>query len=118
MPTPFAGYEVVKATPNFLITCEDDAGARQRAHDIAAVAETDLARLNQLFSTHFEYGTSSPWGIWVVVLKDDPTSDWNGQNHGYETLESSQISDPDGLHTPDASAAVDIPARPAAVART
>lgn len=91
MPTPFAGYEVVKATPNFLITCEDDAGARQRAHDIAAVAETDLARLNQLFSTHFEYGTSSPWGIWVVVLKDDPTSDWNGQNHGYETLESSQI---------------------------
>ena len=50
-----------------------------------------LARLNDLFSTNFEAGSTSPHATWVVVLKDDPTSKSNGWNYGYETEESSQI---------------------------
>src|SRR5260370_34448349 len=91
MPNYFAGYEIVAQTKNFLVTCEDDSGARQRAQSIGYTCEADLARLNQLFSTNFEAGQSSPHGIWVVVLKDDPTATYNGMNHGYETEESSQI---------------------------
>lgn len=91
MVSYFSGYEIVAQTKNFLVTCEDDAGARQRAQSIGTTCEADLARLNQLFSTSFEAGKSSPHGIWVVVLKDDPTSTSNGWNYGYETEESSQI---------------------------
>jgi hypothetical protein len=86
----FAGYEIVANTTNFLVTCEDDAGARLRAQSIGDICEADLARLNDLFSTNFEAGKTSPHGIWVVVLKDDPTSKYNGWNYGYKT-EGSQI---------------------------
>jgi len=85
MPGYFSGYEIIAETKNFLITCEDDPGARQRAQSIGASCEADLSRLNQLFSTNFGAG------IWVIVLKDDPTSNANGWNYGYETEESSQI---------------------------
>jgi hypothetical protein len=91
MPETFAGYEVVARTKNFLVTCADDADARVRASNIAFTCEDDLARLNELFSTNFEAGKTSPYTIWVVVLKDDPTSQLNGWNYGYETDESSQI---------------------------
>jgi hypothetical protein len=91
MPDYFAGYEIVARTKNFLVTCEDDAGARVRAQNIGYTCEADLARLNDLFSTNFEAGKSSPHSIWVVVLKDDSTSTANGWNYGYETEESSQI---------------------------
>ena len=91
MPDYFSGYEIVANTKNFLVTCEDDAGARQRAQYIGATCESDLARLNDLFSTNFEAGKSSAHSIWVVVLKDDPSSGANGWNLGYETEESSQI---------------------------
>ncbi len=91
MPDYFAGYEIVARTKNFLVTCEDDADARVRAQYIGYVCEADLARLNDLFSTNFEAGKSSPHSVWVVVLKDDPTSSANGWNYGYETEESSQI---------------------------
>ncbi len=91
MPGYFSGYEIVAETTNFLVTCENDPGARQRAQSIAAVCETDLFRLNQLFSTNFAAGMSSPHSIWVVVLKDDPSATANGWNYGYETEESSQI---------------------------
>jgi hypothetical protein len=91
MPDYFAGYEIVAQTKNFLATCEDDPGARQRAQNIGYTCEADLARLNQLFSTNFEAGKSSPHSIWVVALKDDPAASLNGWNHGYETEESSQI---------------------------
>jgi hypothetical protein len=85
MPGYFSGYEIIAETKNFLITCEADPGARQRAQSIGASCEADLSRLNQLFSTNFGAG------IWVIVLKDDPTSNANGWNYGYETEESSQI---------------------------
>ena len=91
MPSYFSGYEIVAQTKNFLVTCEDDSGARQRAQAIGFCCEADLARLNQLFSTNFEAGKSSPHTVWVVVLKDDPTATANGWNYGYETEESSQI---------------------------
>ncbi len=91
MPSYFSGYEIVASTKNFLVTCEDDSGARQRAQYIAATCEYDLSRLNDLFSTNFEAGNTSPHSIWVVVLKDNPASTFNGVNHGYETEESSQI---------------------------
>jgi hypothetical protein len=91
MPDYFAGYEIVAQTKNFLITCEDDPGARQRAQNIGYVCEADLSRLNQLFSANFEAENTSPHSIWVVVLKDDPTATANGWNFGYETEESSQI---------------------------
>ncbi len=91
MPNYFSGYEIVAQTKNFLVTCEDDVGARQRAQYIGFTCEADLARLNQLFSTNFEAGKSSPHGVWVVVLKDDPTATYNGLNYGYETEESSRI---------------------------
>ncbi len=87
----FAGYEIVARTRSFMVTCEDDADARVRAQNIGRTCEGDLARLNDLFSTNFETGKSSPHTIWVVVLKDEPTSTSNGWNHGYETKESSQI---------------------------
>ena len=91
MPNYFAGYEIVAQTKNFLVTCEDDPGARLRAQNIGYSCEADLARLNDLFSTNFETGNTSPHSIWVVVLKDDPTSNSNGWNFGYETAQSSQI---------------------------
>jgi hypothetical protein len=91
MPDYFAGYEIVAQTKNFLVTCEDDVGARQRAQYIGYVCEADLARLNELFSANFETGNTSPHTIWVIVLKDDPTSNANGWNYGYETDESSRI---------------------------
>jgi hypothetical protein len=91
MPDYFAGYEIVAQTKNFLITCEDDPGARQRAQNIGHACEADLSRLNQLFSANFEAENTSPHSIWVVVLKDDPTATANGWNFGYETEESSQI---------------------------
>src|SRR5262249_4874243 len=82
MPAFFAGYEIVAQTKNFLVTCEDDADARVRAQNIGYTCEADLARLNDLFSTNFEAGKTSPHGIWVVVLKHDPTSGANGSNYG------------------------------------
>ncbi|MFK4719379.1 hypothetical protein ABIE89_000479 [Bradyrhizobium niftali] len=91
MPGFFSGYEIVAETKNFLVTCEDDPGARQRAQSIGATCEADLFRLNQLFSTNFAAGMSSPHSIWVVVLKDDPSATANGWNYGYEAEESSQI---------------------------
>ena len=91
MPDYFSGYEIVAQTKNFLVTCEDDAGARQRAQYIGFTCEADLARLNNLFSTNFVAGGSSQHGVWVAVLKDDPAATYNGMNHGYETEESSQI---------------------------
>src|SRR3984893_16289573 len=91
MPDYFAGYEIVANTKNFLVTCEDDFGARQRAQYIGATCEYDLSRLNDLFSTNFEAGKSSPHGVWVIVLKDVPASNSNGWNYGYETEESSRI---------------------------
>jgi hypothetical protein len=87
----FAGYEIIASTKNFLVTSESDPGARQRALYIGGVCDSDLAQLNDLFSTHFEAGTSSPHTIWVNVLQDDPTSPSNGWNYGYETDESSRI---------------------------
>lgn len=87
----YAGYEIVAQTPNFLVTCEDDVVARLQAQYISSTCEEDLARLNDLFSTNFQAGKTSPHTIWVVVLKDDPTSEANGWNNGYETEESSQI---------------------------
>jgi len=91
MPSYFSGYEIVAQTKNFLVTCEDDSGARQRAQNISFTCEADLARLNKLFSTNFEAAKTSPHSVWVVVLKDDPTAAANGWNYGYETEESSQI---------------------------
>ncbi len=91
MPGYYLGYEIVANTKNFLVTCEDDPGARQRAQYIGSTCESDLARLNDLFSTNFEAGQSSPYGIWVAVLKDNPSSGANGTNHGYDTEQSSQI---------------------------
>src|SRR5260370_2817821 len=91
MPSYFSGYEIVAQTKNFLVTCEDDSGARQRAQNISFTCEADLARLNKLFSTNFEAAKTSPHSVWVVVLKDDPTAAANGWNYGYETEKSSQI---------------------------
>ena len=91
MPSYFAGYEIVAQTKNFLVTCEDDTDARQRALNIGGSCESDLEQLNDLFSTNFETGNTSPHTIWVNVLKDDPTSNSNGWNYGYETDESSRI---------------------------
>jgi hypothetical protein len=67
----FAGYEVVKVTKNFFVTCESDVDARQRAVYIGGTCESDLTQLNDLFSTNFEFGTTSPHTIWVNVLKDN-----------------------------------------------
>ena len=91
MPSYFAGYEIVTSTRNFLVTCEDDPDARVRAQQIGSSCEADLARLNDLFSTNFETGNTSPHTIWVVVLKHDPSSNANGWNYGYESDESSRI---------------------------
>lgn len=87
----FAGYEIIAQTKNFLVTSEADPGARQRAGYIAQSCENDLARLNDLFSTNFEAGNTSPHPIWVIVLVDDPSANFNGLNYGYETKESSRI---------------------------
>ena len=100
MPDYFAGYEIVANTRNFLVTCEDDSGARQRAQYIAGTCEYDLLRLNDLFSTNFEAGKSSPHSVWVIVLKDNPASTANGTNHGYKTEESSQIWIQRGFNPP------------------
>ena len=91
MPSYFAGYEIVTSTRNFLVTCEDDPDARVRAQQIGSSCEADLARLNDLFSTNFETGNTSPHTIWVVVLKHDPSSNANCWNYGYESDESSRI---------------------------
>jgi len=112
MPDYFAGYEIVAQTKNFLVTCEDDVGARQRAQYIGYVCEADLARLNALFSTNFETGKTSPHTIWVVALKDDPTSNANGWNYGYETEESSQIWIRRGFAPPPPAPPSLIPADP------
>jgi len=90
MPDYFAGYEIVASTPNFLITCEDDNGARQRAQAVAAVCEYDLKRLNDLFSTNFQTGNTSEHTVWVVVQKASPAGS-GGSNYGYETDQSSRI---------------------------
>ena len=93
MPDYFAGYEIISGgqTKNFLVTCEADPGARQRALYIAETCEADLATLNDLFSCNFEAGNTSPHSIWVIVLADNPTSNANGWNYGYETKQSSRI---------------------------
>ena len=91
MPNYFGQFEIVAQTKNFIVTCVDDAEARMRAQNVAAVCEADLARLNDLFSTNFEAGNTSPHGIWVNVVKDQPSANSNGWNYGYETDESSRI---------------------------
>jgi hypothetical protein len=91
MPDTFQGYEVVASTPNFLITCENDVVARNQALSISYICESDLKRLEELFSTEFQYGKTIDHGVWVNVLKDDPVRTWNGLNHGYETNQSSRI---------------------------
>ena len=87
----FQGYEVVAQTENFFITCEDDTDARQRAISVESCCESDLAQLNELFSTNFEFGKTSPHKIWVNVLINDPKSTSNGWNYRYQTSESSRI---------------------------
>jgi hypothetical protein len=91
MPGTFVGYEIVASTKNFLITCEDDVVARNQATAIGYICESDLTLLQDLFSTEFQYDKTIDHGVWVNVLKDDPTRTWNGQNYGYETEESSRI---------------------------
>ncbi|HWW97448.1 MAG TPA: hypothetical protein VNY74_07115 [Edaphobacter sp.] len=91
MAGTFAGYEIVASTKNFLITCEDDVVARNQATAIGYICESDLDTLQDLFSTEFQYDKTIDHGVWVNVLKDDPARTWNGQNHGYETEESSRI---------------------------
>jgi hypothetical protein len=91
MPGTFAGYEIVASTKNFLITCEDDVVARNQATAIGYICESDLNTLQDLFSTEFQYDKTIDHTVWVNVLKDDPSRTWNGQNHGYETEESSRI---------------------------
>jgi len=91
MPAYFGQFEIVAQTPNFIVTCVDDAEARARAQNVAVTCEADLVRLNDLFSTNFEAGNTSPHGIWVNVLKDLPSSGSNGWNYGYETSRSSRI---------------------------
>jgi hypothetical protein len=91
MPGTFAGYETIAQTKNFLVTCESDPEARVRAGYVADTCEADLAMLNTLFSTNFEAGNTSKYGIWVIVLKDQQSSSSNGWNYGYETEESSRI---------------------------
>jgi hypothetical protein len=91
MAGTFAGYEIVASTKNFLVTCEDDVVARNQATAIGYICESDLNTLQDLFSTEFQYDKTIDHTVWVNVLKDDPTRSWNGQNHGYETEESSRI---------------------------
>ena len=91
MPGTFAGYEIVASTRNFLITCENDVVARNQATAISYICESDLTTLQNLFSTEFQYDKTIDHGVWVNVLKDDPARTWNGQNHGYETEQSSRI---------------------------
>lgn len=91
MPAYFGNFEIVSQTPNFIVTCDGDADARLRAQNVAAICEHDLRILNDLFSTNFEAGNTSDHGIWVNVLADNPGSNANGFNYGYETDESSRI---------------------------
>ena len=91
MPDYFAGFEIVARTKNFMVTCHNDAEARQRAQSVGGACETDLARLNDLFGCNFEAGNTSDHAIWVHVLQDDQLSTANGWNHGYETSQSSRI---------------------------
>ena len=91
MPNYFGQFEIVAQTKNFMVTCDGDAEARVRAQNVAGVCESDLRSLNDLFSTNFEAGNTSDHTIWVNVLKNDPTTNFNGFNYGYETDESSRI---------------------------
>lgn len=91
MAGTFAGYEIVASTKNFLITCEDDVVARNQATAIGYICESDLNILQDLFSTEFQYDKTIDHSVWVNVLKDDPARNWNGQNYGYETKQSSRI---------------------------
>lgn len=115
MPDYFAGYEIIPGgqTKNFLVTCDADPGARQRALSIAQTCESDLARLNDLFSCNFESGNTSPHSIWVVVLADNPSSNANGWNYGYETKQSSRIYIQRAFNPPPASPPPLIPPDPA-----
>jgi hypothetical protein len=91
MAGTFAGYEIVASTKNFLVTCEDDVVARNQAIAVGNICEWDLNILQDLFSTEFQYDKTIDHGVWVNVLKDDPSRTWNGVNYGYETQESSRI---------------------------
>ena len=42
MPDYFSGYEIIAETKNFLITCEDDPGARQRAQNVGELRSGPL----------------------------------------------------------------------------
>jgi hypothetical protein len=91
MPNYFGQFEIVTQTKNFIVTCVDDAEARLRAQNVGAVCESDLKRLNDLFSTNFEAGNTSDHTIWVNCLKNLPSSGANGWNYGYERDQSSRI---------------------------
>jgi hypothetical protein len=91
MPNSFQGYEIVSSTNNFLVTCEDDFFARNQALAISYICESDLTRLEPLFSTEFQAAKTIDHGVWVNILKADPGRTWNGVNYGYETEQSSRI---------------------------
>src|SRR5262245_23127143 len=91
MPNHFAGYEIVAETKNFLITCEEDPAARERAAFLSYTCEADLTRLEQIFSTKFQAGETHEFGTWVNVLVPPPNRRPNGFNYGYEHDESSRI---------------------------
>jgi hypothetical protein len=91
MPNYFAGFEIVSQTKNFLVTCANDAGARERARFVASICEADLTRLEGIFSTNFQTGETHDYSTWVNVLTPDPASGANGFNYGYESDQSSRI---------------------------
>ncbi len=89
MTGTFAGFQIAGETQHFLVTYADagDADEILRATAILESCEADLATLEQWFSCNFD---SSPYGIWIQVLKGSPGA--GAENSGYISSESSVIS--------------------------
>lgn len=88
MPGTFAGFQIAGMTRHFLVTYADagDADEILRANAILESCEADLATLEQWFSCNFD---TSPYSIWVKVLKGSPGG--GAENYGYTSSESSVI---------------------------
>jgi hypothetical protein len=88
MSGTFDGFQIAGQTRHFLVTYADagDADEILRATAILESCEADLATLEQWFSCDFD---SSPYGIWVQVLKGSPGD--GSENYGYTSSESSII---------------------------
>jgi hypothetical protein len=80
----FNGFEIVAATPNFLITCSpDDADCEARASAIAGTCEADLKALESIFNCNFQVGSGNEYGTWVNVTPDTAGGQGGASNSGW-----------------------------------